>query len=303
MMTKQIETKELAKENGMSTGGSNRRDFLLKALSAAGLASFASILPANATEIPREEVAHVLDIPEPFPNGGILERMRGELHRALKKPIEQRKWVMVIDLQKCIGCKACTVSCISENNLPPGVVYRPVTEEEVGVFPHVRRQFLPRPCFHCDNPPCVPVCPVKATYKRPDGIVAIDYDQCIGCRYCITACPYGARTFDYGEYYENGTPEILPYELRPSPEYGENRVRTKGEDNKSPKGNARKCQFCLHKITNGMLPACVSTCLGGATYFGDYNDDESLVRELIGTDRVKRIKEELGTEPNCYYLV
>src|SRR3990172_3554784 len=113
-----------------------------------------------------------------------LLRMQADLKRALKKPVEQRRWVMVIDLRKCAGCSACTVACISENKLPPGVVYRPVMDEEFGTYPNVTRRFLPRPCMQCDSPPCVPVCPVNATHKGEDGIVVIDYERCIGCRYC-----------------------------------------------------------------------------------------------------------------------
>jgi len=130
---------------------------------------------------------------ESSPGDDILIRMQAELRRAMEKSVEQRRWVMVIDLRKCVGCHACTIACVVENKLPPGVVYRPVVDEEVGTYPNVTRRFMPRPCLQCDNPPCVPVCPVKATYKRPDGIVAIDADRCIGCRYCIIACPYAAR--------------------------------------------------------------------------------------------------------------
>jgi molybdopterin-containing oxidoreductase family iron-sulfur binding subunit len=115
--------------------------------------------------------------------------MRIELLRALEKNTGERKWAMVIDQQKCIGCSACTVSCCAENNLPPGVVYRPVLRRQVGQFPNVGWVFTPRPCMHCDNPPCVPVCPVTATWKDPDGAVIIDYDVCIGCRNCLVACP------------------------------------------------------------------------------------------------------------------
>lgn len=290
----------------------DRRGFLASALAAAGgAAAFMSALPARAAEVPRSEVAGVLDQPEAYAEGNPLERMMSDLQRALDKPVDQRKWVMVIDLQKCIGCKACTVSCNAENDLPPGVVYRPVVEEEYGQFPNVRKRFTPRPCMQCDEPPCTPVCPVNATYKRPDGIVAIDYDKCIGCRYCIAACPYNARTADFGEYYGEGLAddtdamsgrEAMAYETRPTFEYGKVWQRTPGK-NVSPKGNARKCQFCLHRIENGMLPACVTTCLGGATYFGDYNDEQSLVHELIGTSRMMRLKEELGTEPKVFYLV
>ncbi len=289
-----------------------RRAFLLRTIaSIGGGGAFLSALPARAAEIPRQEAAGVLDKPRSSPGGGILARMMDDLERAMKKPVEQRKWVMVIDLQKCVGCKACTVSCVAENNLPPGVVYRPVLEEEVGVFPNVRKRFTPRPCMQCDNPPCTAVCPVNATYKRPDGIVAIDYDVCIGCRYCISACPYNARTADFGEYYGESVPQNedafaaqdgVAYEFRRTFEYGKEWRRERGR-NTSPKGNARKCQFCLHRIENGLLPACVTTCLGGATYFGDYNDKTSLVHELVGSSRMMRLKEELGTEPKVFYLV
>lgn len=235
-------------------------------------------------------------------DGNPLERMRAELVRALDKPVEQRHWVMVIDLQKCIGCRACTVSCVAENNLPPGVVYRPVVEEELGEFPHVRKRFTPRPCMQCADPPCTDVCPVGATYARPDGIVAVDYETCIGCRYCLAACPYNARTADFGDFYGQDTPEVMAYETRPRFEYGKEWKREPGHHD-SPVGNAHKCHFCLHRIENAMLPACVTTCLGGATYFGDYNDPRSLVHELVGSTRATRLKEELGTDPMTYYLV
>lgn len=239
----------------------------------------------------------------------ILTRMQEDLRRALEKPKEQRRWVMVIDLRKCVGCHGCTIACINENRLPPGVVYRPVLEEEFGAFPNVARRFIPRPCMQCDQPPCVNVCPVSATYKNDDGIVVVDYDQCIGCRYCITACPYAARTFDFGNLYVEGTPlaagivgqEIADdYERSANFEYGEARQRTNRHS--SPIGNVRKCHFCLHRLNEGLLPACVTICLGRATYFGDANDPEGLVAELIGKPNVLRLKEDMGTEPRVYYL-
>jgi len=238
-----------------------------------------------------------------------LERMRYDLERAIQKPVSERYWVMVIDLRKCVGCNACTISCIAENHLPPGVVYRPVLEEEIGRFPNVSKRFLPRPCMQCDNPPCVPVCPVGATFKDEDGIVAIDYDQCIGCRYCITACPYAARTFDFGEWYTPGDvgetgimigAAALQYETATNFEYGEQRARENDSD--SPIGNVRKCHFCVHRLSKAMLPACSTTCIGRATYFGDANDPDSLVSELMSSPNVMRLKAELGTEPRVYYL-
>lgn len=240
----------------------------------------------------------------------VLVRMERELKTALAKPASERRWVMVIDLRKCVGCTSCTVACIAENKLPPGVVYRPVLVEEIGTYPNTTMKFLPRPCMQCDQPPCTEVCPVDATYKNEDGVVVIDYDQCIGCRSCIPACPYGARSFDFGQTYLQNTPNNVDFMLGQSNadgyerladyEYSEPRVRN-GHD--SPVGNARKCHFCLHRIKDGILPACTTTCIGRATYFGDANDPNSLVSELVSGNNVTRLKEELGTEPRVYYLV
>ena len=250
-------------------------------------------------------------VPGAGPGADILIRMQDELHRSLKKKPSERRWVMVIDLRKCVGCHSCTIACVAENKLPPGVVYRPVLEKEIGVYPNVSRTFIPRPCMQCDNPPCTPVCPVNATYKNDNGVVVIDYDQCIGCRYCITACPYSARTFDFGSLYTEGTAEAEGlivgqntadnYERAANFEYQEKWQRT--EQNASPIGNARKCHFCLHRLAEGMLPACTTTCIGRATYFGDANDPNNLVAHLIASPNIMRLKEELGTEPRVYYLV
>lgn len=239
----------------------------------------------------------------------VLERMRVELLAALARPVDQRRWVMVIDLRRCVGCHACTIACVAENKLPPGVVYRPVIEEEFGTFPNVGRRFIPRPCMQCQKPPCVPVCPVNATYTSEDGVVVVDYDQCIGCRACLTACPYGARTSDFGLTYTEGLPgedgriagrqPASQYELLPMFEYGVSRDR---EQRGSPIGNARKCHFCLHRIKEGQLPACVTSCIGRATLFGDANDPGSLVAQLIALPNVSRLKEELGTQPRVFYL-
>jgi len=240
----------------------------------------------------------------------VLMRMHDDIQRALEKKPEERRWVMVIDLRRCVGCHACTISCVAENKLPPGVVYRPVLEEELGTYPNVTMKFLPKPCMQCDEPPCVPVCPVGATYKNEEGVVVIDYDQCIGCRYCVTACPYASRTFDFGMTYTDDTPianglvvgrEVADdYERTANYEYGEPHTRT--DRKSSPIGNVRKCHFCLHRLAEGMLPACTSTCIGRATYFGDANDPDSLVADLIASPNVMRLKEDLGTEPRVYYL-
>ena len=242
----------------------------------------------------------------------VLVRMQRDLAKAMAKPVEQRKWIMVIDTRKCIGCHACTIACVAENHLPPGVVYRPVVTEEFGEFPNVQIRFTPRPCMQCDKPPCVPVCPVNATWKRPDGIVAIDYDKCIGCRYCIAACPYGARTSDFGEQYTQdaatGSEDVqdvmfggeTPWMDQPSFEYGKAWVR---KDHQSPMGNARKCHFCLHRLEVGQLPMCAVSCIGRATYFGDANDPDSLVTELVTKNNVQTLLPHKGTQPRVFYIV
>jgi Fe-S-cluster-containing dehydrogenase component len=186
-----------------------------------------------------------------------------------------------------------------------------VMAEEIGTYPNTTLKFLPRPCMQCDKPPCTEVCPVSATYKNDEGIIAIDYEECIGCRACIAACPYGARTFDFGYTYTDSLPVLeeaivgaqaaSSYERLSNSEYGGQWARSGKAE--SPIGNARKCHFCQHRLDAGMLPACTTTCIGRATYFGDANDPGSLVSELIAAGNVTRLKEELGTEPRVYYLV
>ena len=218
------------------------------------------------------------------------------------------RYGMVIDTRRCVGCRACVVACKAENKTPPGVSYTVVVEEALGNRADDKPLFMTKPCFHCENPPCVDVCPVSATFKRErDGIVVIDYDRCIGCRYCMTACPYGARFFDFGENYPSvagGT----AYAQVPSPEYGQFRTR---EREASPIGNVRKCTFCVHLQDSegrydkaaGRWPACAKTCTGHAIFFGDFNDPESEVSRLVSERQTVRLKEELGTEPNVHYLI
>jgi molybdopterin-containing oxidoreductase family iron-sulfur binding subunit len=212
-------------------------------------------------------------------------------------PDGDEKWGMVIDLQKCVGCDSCTVACKAENRTPPGVSYNVVMEEEHGEFPNVTRTNVPRPCMQCENPPCVQVCPVSATYKMDNGVVNVDYDRCIGCRYCMIACPYGARYFDFGENYDDevtGSGEVT------SPEYGVDRGPREGGE--SPVGNVRKCSMCMHRLNRGEEPACVETCVGDARNAGDLNDPDSDVSEMADSTRSFQLKESEGTDPNVYYL-
>lgn len=241
-------------------------------------------------------------LPPAAASESILLRMQREVQRAIQKPVEQRRWVMAIDTRRCVGCSACTVSCAVDNKLPPDLFYRRVTEETTGTYPDVRRRFFSQGCMQCDEPPCIPVCPVeptKATYQRPDGVVAIDYERCIGCGACVGACPYDARTLDNGQFFTDGTPKREAYETVSAWEYG----RAWKRDGKAdPVDKARKCHFCLHRVEVGMLPACVTTCISNAISFGDVNDPSSWVSELSRRTNVTRLKEDAGTKPRVFYL-
>jgi Fe-S-cluster-containing dehydrogenase component len=296
----------------------DRREFVKAgALMGAGLAATAGLVlkdrlrrgTGDPTGPGTVRHLRVLNNLPPRENEDVLLRMQRDLVRAMAKPVEQRKWVMVIDQRKCVGCHACTIGCIAENKLPPGVVYRPVLTEERGDFPNVHLKFTPRPCMQCEKPPCVSVCPVQATWRRPDGITIVDYDKCIGCRYCLTACPYGARTSDFGEYYTDAAAvgsdgqavsgPHAPWEDQPSHEYAKSWDR---QGHHSPMGNARKCHFCLHRLEVGQLPMCTSTCIGRATYFGDADDPDSLVTELIARNNVHTLLPHKGTQPRVFYI-
>jgi molybdopterin-containing oxidoreductase family iron-sulfur binding subunit len=251
----------------------------------------------------------------------ILITMRRDLERVLKQKKEGFHWVMIIDLRKCVGCHACTVGCMAENVLPPGIMYRPVFDQTNGTYPKLKRVFIPRPCQQCDNPPCVPVCPVKgkATWKEKkgigEGIVMINYNECIGCGKCVPACPYKVRALDLGEFHSQNAPFIPEYEKRPNFEYLKPWPRTKDED---PIGKARKCHFCYHRLVQGMLPMCVTTCIGRANYFGDLKDKESLVYKIYEENKNKLMtmikvpdatpiygKAEFGkspTKPRVFYI-
>jgi len=209
---------------------------------------------------------------------------------------------MVIDTRKCIGCRACVVACIAENALPPGVAYRRVPEVEFGTFPEVRREFMPTNCQQCDDPPCRAAAPPGAITKRPDGIVEFHYEQLRDpavARAVAEACPYNAVDYDEGKAWTEGTPAAQPYEQLDTPEYGKSWSRSSGGP---PRYAARKCHFCLHRLEQGRLPACVTTCVGRAMYFGDFNDPHSTVSRLAATAGARRHRENQGTRPRVIYL-
>ncbi|MDX1435310.1 MAG: 4Fe-4S dicluster domain-containing protein [Anaerolineales bacterium] len=205
-------------------------------------------------------------------------------------------WAMVIDLEKCIGCGHCILACRAHNDINPEITWNPVYKSEGAEGQHV---YISRPCMHCDDPLCVDVCPVKANYKRPDGIVAMDYDRCIGCRYCEVACPYYARSFNW-EAFDGPTPAV--------PEWGYPEVPRR------PRGVVEKCTLCQHRIDRGLAndlvpgvddeatPACAVACPMGARIFGDLNDPDSAVRQALASQPAHRLREDLSTEPRVYYL-
>jgi Fe-S-cluster-containing dehydrogenase component len=196
---------------------------------------------------------------------------------------------MLIDTEKCFGCAGCAIACKAENFTPPGIWWARVYHGETGKYPNAKRVAVPTVCMHCDNAPCVDVCPTGASYKRPDGIVAIDYNKCIGCKYCIQACPYGARQF---------LDKIKPY----YPEYGLTPYEQFGYP-KHQEQVVEKCTFCAHRVDAGNpTPACVQTCVGYARTFGDLDDPFSEVSQLIKEKGARPMKPELGTKPKVYYV-
>lgn len=284
-----------------------RRKFLKAVLAISALAP--GLLTKSVTS---EAAAAPPQTPLPdLPEGeGQLLRMQRELQRALKKPVAERRWVMVIDGRKCVGCNACRVACVAENALPPGVTYRTVPEAQIGDYPKVARFFMPTQCMQCDKPPCQEaanaISPGSIT-KRPDGIVAINYQKFRGRKAfqaAAKACPYKALYYDDGRFFTEGTPALQPYDKGASYDYGSMWKRVKGQEG-PPIDGGRKCHFCLHRLNASMLPACVSTCVGRAAFFGDLNDPESLVVELLAKykDKAVRIRENRGTQPRVYYIV
>ncbi|MEE0704992.1 MAG: 4Fe-4S dicluster domain-containing protein [Adlercreutzia sp.] len=198
------------------------------------------------------------------------------------------RYGMVIDLARCTGCHACAMACKAQHGTPPGVWWSKVLESETGTYPNVRIVYEPVLCMHCENAPCAQVCPTGATYKGEDGVVDVDYDKCIGCRYCEAACPYDARNFV--EKIEPGFPEygFNPYE----------EVMYQGHQ----VGVVEKCNFCKDARANGEEPACVRTCPAYARHFGDLDDPNSEVAQLVADYDAYQLLPEQGTNPSVYYM-
>ncbi len=207
------------------------------------------------------------------------------------------RWGMVIDLSTCIGCEYCVYACQATNDVTDDMqwnIHFPDQTATGNLF------HMTRPCLHCTHAPCVSVCPVRATYNREDGLVVMDYDRCIGCRYCEVACPYGARHFNWEARGDEPNPRV--------PEWGTPEVKRR------PRGVIEKCTFCIHRLDPGVAagltpgvdaaatPACVNICPVTARHFGNLNDPDSNVAKIIATIPTFRLREDLGTEPNVYYI-
>jgi molybdopterin-containing oxidoreductase family iron-sulfur binding subunit len=210
---------------------------------------------------------------------------------------EPHEWRMLIDLDKCIGCSYCVWACQAVNDVPEesmrwNVGFPEQTENGIDFF-------MTRPCMHCEEAPCVKVCPVGATWIRDDGIVAMDYERCIGCRYCEVACPYDARRFNWREPMSENAFE---------PTWGEAEVARR------PRGVVEKCTFCVHRIDRGLdqgltpgvdrqaTPACVVACPVGARVFGDALDPESPISKELADHSSFRLREDFGTAPRVHYV-
>lgn len=206
-----------------------------------------------------------------------------------------KRFGMVIDTYRCIGCHTCSVACKGENDIPVDVWWnRALTiggdhmDTPAGVFPNLKMSHITLACQHCENPACVKVCPVGATYKDSEtGVVRQDYDKCIGCRMCMAACPYtGVRSFNWEE-----PKHYVDFPI------GDSDVPA------HQKHVVEKCTMCWHRLAKGLEPACVEACPARARYWGDFNDPSSEVSQLIASRSYKRLLEDRGTEPNVYYLV
>lgn len=222
-----------------------------------------------------------------------------------KAAMEGTLFAYALDLSRCVGCRKCVYACVEENNLSrdPQLHYIQVLQmdKEKGIdfehaninynpekVPEAGHFYLPIQCQQCRNPQCTTVCPVKATWQEPDGVVVVDYDWCIGCRYCMAACPYGARHFNWGE------PNVPIEELNTKVHYLGNRPKMKGV--------VEKCTFCIQRTREGRYPACVEICPAGARKFGNLLDPDSEIRYILENKRVLVLKEELNTRPKFYYF-
>jgi molybdopterin-containing oxidoreductase family iron-sulfur binding subunit len=257
----------------------DRRDFAKIAATTAGSSLAAYLLTTGPLSPFASLKQSQLSLEEESRHGG------GEQH-----------WGMLIDLNQCIGCEYCLRACSAVNDVATDKPWNIVIEDRTSSG---RKFFFSRPCLHCQHAPCVEVCPVKATYVREDGIVIMDYDRCIGCRYCEVACPYDARKFNW-EAREDENPFV--------PTWGVPEVKRR------PRGVVEKCTFCVHRIDAGLeqgliagkhreaTPACVNVCPVGARIFGDLKDPDSEISKVLAARPTTRLRDDLGTQASVYYI-
>jgi Fe-S-cluster-containing dehydrogenase component len=283
-------------------GNSTRRNFLKKvgvgvgAISVAGIAG-TSLVKGNDVKAKSGKKVKLLS-----PDGKLVEvdqddivpaeEIVAELKEASRAGLPNRKFVMVIDLARCANARKCVEACQEGHLLPKDHEWMKLYLLQDDH--NTAKYWFPRPCFHCDKPMCVSVCPVGATYKRPDGIVLIDNQRCIGCKFCMTGCPFSARVFNWKD------PEVT---------VPEGHVYDPETNIPAVEGTVGKCVFCADKLRKNELPRCVSACPMGVIYFGDLledtvtNGDETLRFSTLMVDRAGyRYREELGTLPSVYYL-
>ena len=279
----------------------SRRRFFTGAASAAAGWILTGCGPKRLVELPKEALVSRLREME----RGYSESFGTAVTVADSPALPGVKFGYALDLSRCIGCRRCVYACVEENNpsRDPQIHWIRVNSMEKGKgvdfshadpyyhpaeVPEDGRFYVPVACQQCENPPCTKVCPVGATWSEPDGIVVVDYDWCIGCRYCMAACPYGARRFNWA------APSIPKGGLNPRTHYLGNRPR--------PAGVVEKCTFCIQRTRAGRYPACVEVCPVGARKFGNLLDPESEVRYIIEHKRVLVLKEELNTVPKFFYF-
>ena len=273
---------------GGCSGG--RRDFLRKGLVATGAAMLGSAMGFDLIALARGAKLDQLEMGTNLPPHPHLPPN----DPAVRLGVPGRKFVMVIDLSVCDGCGACTAACNKMHNAPEGQAWIKVFK--VQDSEHTAPYWFPRPCFQCDDPPCTKVCPVDATFKRQDGVVLIDNERCIGCRFCMGACPYSVRQFNWGNEKKVLNADMHTY----SPETGF----------PSKTGTVGKCDFCPDLGAKGILPPCDTSCPMGAIYYGDENEDAvtnskkqtERLQKLLEDRAASRFMEELGTKPRVYYL-
>ena len=285
-----------------------RRDFLCALAGCAAAATSSCVDPTHTPffrnhlkELSQADVRAILDDLE----HEYSQRYGREVVVGCEEPLDGVEFAYALDLSRCIGCRKCVYGCIEENNQSrdPQVQWIRVLqmESEKGIdfahadpyydaeqVPEPGHFYLPVACQQCRNAPCVKSCPVNATWQEPDGIVVIDYDWCIGCRCCMSACPYGARHFNWSD------PEIPSVELNTDMHLLGNRPR--------PKGVVEKCTFCIQRVREGRYPACVEVCPTGSRKFGNLRDPESEIRYILEHERIFVLKSELNTRPRFYYF-